>query len=162
MQNTKAVVLGAGLALAMGAGLALASGVVTAEGARFDWLVGQWCGSSTERRIEEVWLDEAGGALLGLSRTVNNSGTESFEFMRLVSGGKDAGLYVQPNGAAPTLFTLATQGENWATFENKANDFPKRIAYRRDGAALKASISGPDEEGNTLEIAFDYRLCDGK
>jgi hypothetical protein len=44
-------------------------------------------------------------------------------------------------------------------FENLQNDFPKRIEYRRDGTALKASISGPGDDGKILRIPFDYQRC---
>ena len=141
----------------LGVGMALASG--TASAAEFDWLAGQWCGGSTERNIEEVWLPEAGGALLGMSRTVRGSSTESFEFMRLVPAGKNTGLYVQPNGVAPTVFAIANHGDGWVVFENPAHDFPNRIEYRRDGAGLRASIAGPGADGKTLEIPFNYHRC---
>ena len=150
MSNAKAL---AGLALALG------SGTTTAAPAEFDWLAGHWCGDTAERKIDEVWLPEAGGMLLGMSRTVRGERTESFELMRLVPAGKDAGMHVQPNGAAPTVFTISSHGEGWVVFENPAHDFPNRIEYRRDGAELRASISGPGHDGKTLEIPFEYRRC---
>ncbi len=143
----------------LGVGLALGSGAATAATAQFDWLAGQWCGGDAERKIEEIWLPEAGGMLLGMSRTLRGERTESFEFMRLVPVGKEAGLHVQPNGAAPTVFTISSHGEGWVVFENPAHDFPNRITYRRDGAELRASISGPGRDGKTLEIPFEYRRC---
>lgn len=143
----------------LGAGLALGSSAVTAAPARFDWLAAHWCGGTEERGLEEVWLPEAGGALLGMSRTLSQGGMASFEYMRLVPAGKAAGLHVQPNGVAPTTFVIADHGENWVVFENPQHDFPNRIEYRRDGAELKASISGPGEDGKTLRIPFDYRRC---
>ncbi len=145
----------------LGIGLAQVSGAATAAAAEFDWLAGHWCGGGAERTIDEVWLPEAGGALLGMSRTVRGGGTESFEFMRLVPAGKDAGFHVQPNGVAPTVFAIAGRGEGWVVFENPAHDFPNRIEYRRDGAGLRASIAGPGEGGKTLEIPFEYRRCGG-
>lgn len=147
--------------IVLGAGLALAAGTATAATARFDWLAGHWCGGSAERKIDEVWLPEAGGALLGMSRTVRGSGTESFEFMRLVPSGKDAGLHVQPNGVAPTSFAITGHGDGWMILENPAHDFPNRIEYRRDGQMLRASIAGPGRDGGKLEIPFEYRRCGG-
>lgn len=143
----------------LGAGLALASGATAAAPAQLDWLAGQWCGGDAERKIDEVWLPQAGGALLGMSRTVNGNRTESFEFMRIVPEGKDAGLHVQPNGVAPTVFTIASHGEGWVVFENPAHDFPNHIEYRRDGAGLRAVISGPGRDGGKMEIPFEYRRC---
>ena len=143
----------------LGAGLAFGSGVAMAAPAEFDWLAGHWCGGTEERRLDEVWLPEAGGALLGMSRTLSRGDMESFEYMRLVPAGKAAGLHVQPNGVAPTTFVIADHGENWVVFENPQHDFPKRIEYRRDGTALKASISGPGDDGKILRIPFDYQRC---
>lgn len=112
----------------LGAGLALGSGAAMAAPAEFDWLAGHWCGGTEERRLDEVWLPEAGGALLGMSRTLSHGDMESFEYMRLVPAGKAAGLHVQPNGVAPTTFVIADHGANWVVFENPQNDFPKRIS----------------------------------
>jgi hypothetical protein len=145
------------IAAVVGAGMALGS---SPDGTSFDWLAGHWCGGTEERRIEEVWLPEAGGALLGMSRTWQGGTTESFEFMRLVPDGKAAGFHVQPNGASPTTFVIAGRGEDWVVFENAAHDFPNRIEYRRVGQTLQASISGPGEGGNAIRVPFDYHRCD--
>ncbi len=144
-------------AIVLGVGMAMAGGTAVAGG--FDWLAGQWCGGSAERKIEEAWLPEAGGALLGMSRTLRGGATESFEFMRLVPAGSDAGFHVQPNGVAPTVFAIAGHGEGWVVFANPGHDFPQRIEYRRDGTGLQASISGPGPDGKRLEIPFAYRRC---
>ena len=143
----------------LGASLAMGTGAANPAAAQFDWLAGHWCGGSKDRQIEEVWLPEAGGALLGLSRTLRGGSTESFEFMRLVVAGQEAGFHVQPNGVAPTLFAIASKGEGWVVFENPAHDFPNRIEYRREGDELKASISGPGEDGKRMEIPFEYGRC---
>ncbi len=143
----------------LGAGLALGSGAANAAGSGFDWLAGHWCGGSEQRKIEEFWLPQAGGALLGMSRTLSGDSTESFEFMRLVPSGNDAGFHVQPNGVPATLFTISSQGRGWVVFENPAHDFPNRIEYRSEGDALRAVISGPGEDGKQHEIRFDYRRC---
>lgn len=143
----------------LGAGLVLGSGAAMAAPAEFDWLAGHWCGGTEERSLDEVWLPEAGGALLGMSRTLSHGEMESFEYMRLVPAGKAAGLHVQPNGVAPTTFVIADHGANWVVFENPQNDFPTRIEYRRDGTVLKASISGPGDDGKILRIPFDYQRC---
>ena len=152
MGNAKAV---------LGVGLALVAGTASAEGAALDWIAGHWCGGSDDRQIEEVWLPEAGGALLGMSRTLRDGKTESFEFMRIVPAGKDAGLHVQPNGAPPTTFAILETGEGWVRFGNDAHDFPNRIEYRREGEALHAWIAGPGRDGKEMKIPFDYRRCGG-
>ena len=145
----------------LGMTLVLAAGAATAAEPEFDWLAGHWCGGSAGRVIDEVWLPEAGGALLGMSRTVRGGKTESFEFMRVVPAGKDAGLHVQPNGVAATVFVIAERGKDRVRFENAAHDFPNKIEYWREGDALRAWIAGPGRDGKELKIPFDYRRCGG-
>ena len=145
----------------VGAVLAMCAGGAVAAEPGLDWLAGQWCGGGGDRRIEEVWLPEAGGALLGMSRTLRGDATESFEFMRIVPAGADAALHVQPNGAPPTVFAIAEREAGRVRFENAAHDFPSRIEYRRQGDALHAWIAGPGRDGKDLRIAFDYRRCGG-
>ena len=142
-------------------GLALCAGAATGGETKLDWLAGHWCGGQAGRQIEEVWLPEAGGALIGMSRTVRGDKTESFEFMRVVPEGKDAGFHVQPNGVPPTVFAIAARGADWVHFENPAHDFPNRIEYRRDGEHLRAWIAGPGRDGKEMKLPFEYRRCGG-
>lgn len=143
----------------LGAALALWANTAAATGPKLDWLAGHWCGGDGERQIDEVWLPEAGGVLVGMSRTAKGEKNESFEFMRIVSDGESANFHVQPNGAPPTVFAMTEQGEGRIRFENPAHDFPNRIEYRREGAALHAWIAGPGRDGKELRIPFEYRRC---
>ncbi|MFT3761135.1 MAG: DUF6265 family protein [Pseudoxanthomonas sp.] len=143
----------------LGMGLALCSGAAVAGGPELDWLAGHWCGGQGERRIDEAWLPEAAGVLVGVSRTVDGAKLESFEFMRIVSDGGAASLHVQPNGVPPTVFAMAAHGEGWIRFENPEHDFPNRIEYRREGDRLHAYIAGPGRDGKELRIPFEYRRC---
>ncbi len=97
-----------------------------------------------------------------MSRTVRGEDTESFEFMRIVPDGKDAGFHVQPNGAPPTVFAFAfaERAERRVRFHNAAHDFPNRIEYRREGDALHAWIAGLGPDGMEMKIVFEYRRCD--
>lgn len=141
---------------AVGCGLALASGTAQADLA---WLEGQWCGGDDGRRIDESWLPQAGGMLMGMSRTVRDGQVESFEFMRIVVDGNAASFHVQPNGVPPTIFAMEARGEGWIRFANDAHDFPNRVEYRRNGDGLSAWIAGPGEDGAELRIRFEYRRC---
>src|SRR3546814_10170429 len=87
----------------LGVVLALAAGPLAADGPanRLDWLAGHWCSEADGRRIEEIWLPEAGGMLQGMARTVRDAEVESFEFMRIVSDGGATSFHAQPNGAPP-------------------------------------------------------------
>ncbi|MBA2077296.1 hypothetical protein PCA_02060 [Rhodanobacter sp. PCA2] len=145
----------------LAAGLALGAGTAAAAAPELDWLAGHWCGGTANRQIEEVWLPEGGGMLLGMSRTLRDGRTESFEFMRIVAAGKQAGFHVQPNGVPPTRFAIAERGEQRVRFENAAHDFPNRIEYRREGDVLHAWIAGPGRDGKEMRIPFEYRRCGG-
>lgn len=130
-----------------------------AEAPDLGWLAGHWCSEQGDRRVDEVWLPQAAGAIHGLSRTVAGGRIESFEFMRIEAAAGKTIFLAQPNGASATEFALVEQGAQHASFANPAHDFPNRVDYRRDGDRLHAKISGPGQEG-PMEIPFDYRRCD--
>jgi hypothetical protein len=143
----------------LGACLALCAGQAAADEPGLDWLAGHWCSGNGGQQAEEVWLPEAGGTLLGMSRTVRDSKVGSFEYMRIVSDGKASRFHVQPNGVPPTVFAQVARGDAWIRFENPAHDFPNRIEYRREGEQMHAYISGPGRDGKELKIPFDYHRC---
>ena len=145
----------------LGACLALGSGQAMSAEPALDWLAGHWCGGGAGRQVDEVWLPEAGGVLLGMSRTLRGAAVESFEYMRIVSDAGVVEFHVQPNGVPATMFTQAARGDGWIRFENSAHDFPTRIEYRRSGDALRAFIAGPGRDGQEMKIPFDYRRCGG-
>ena len=143
----------------LGACVLLCSGQAASAEPGLDWLAGHWCSSDQGRQVDEVWLPEAGGTLLGMSRTLRGAKVESFEYTRIVSEAGVAQFHVQPNGAPATVFAQAARGDGWIRFENSAHDFPNRIEYRRDGDTLHAHIAGPGRDGKEMKIPFDYRLC---
>lgn len=107
------------------------------------WIAGNWVGTrSSGSSIEERWSPAKGGAMLGISRTVNTAGRmNAFEFLRIVE--REGGLvYVaQPGGAPPTDFILTEVSARRAVFDNPRHDYPKRIVYELspDGS-LSATI----------------------
>ena len=106
------------------------------------WLAAVWVGENGKSSIEERWSPPAGGAMLGVSRTVNSSGRMSgFEYLRIVE--RDGGLvYVaQPGGRSPTEFVLTELFPEYAVFVNPRHDYPQRIVYELvDEETLNASI----------------------
>ena len=111
-------------------------------------------------KIEEQWLAPAGGAMIGMSRSVRDGKLREFEFMRIVPGEDGALRYVViPSGQAETAFTLKDLATNTATFENPKNDFPQRILYRlADKDTLVARIEG-SVNGQERSADFPYRRC---
>jgi hypothetical protein len=124
----------------------------TAQAGSLDWMAGQWCATRGSTTIEETWLPEKGGLMLGVNRMTSSKRT-SFEFLRIESTGEVPEYIAQPGGAAPTRFRQVATGEQRVSFANLANDYPKRIHYRRDGEALVATI----DAGSDGERAMDFR-----
>lgn len=111
------------------------------------WLSGAWVGTrSSGSSMEERWSPPRGGAMLGVSRTVNTSGRMvAFEYLRVVE--REGGLvYIaQPGGASGTEFVMSEltsdNGVMRAVFDNPRHDYPKRIVYERSAeGGLSATI----------------------
>lgn len=124
-----------------------------------NWMEGHWCQGEGDRRGDEFWLAEAGGVMVGLSRTVKPGSRSQFEFMRIERSDGVITFIAQPQGNPPTPFKRTQSGENWMRFENAAHDFPNVVIYRREGAALHAEISGPGTNDETLTIPFEFQRC---
>src|SRR3546814_20216620 len=103
----------------VGVVLALAAGPVVADGPAngLDWLAGHGCSEADGRRVDEIWLPEAGGMLQRMARTVRDAEVESFEFMRIVSDGGSTSFHAQPNGPPPTGFTIVACCTGWISVE---------------------------------------------
>ena len=68
-----------------------------------NWLTGVWVGArgrTGTTAIEERWIPPAGGAMLGLSRTVSAGKMSGFEYMRIVERGEGIVYIAQPGGWA--------------------------------------------------------------
>jgi hypothetical protein len=120
------------------------------------WLAGAWCSHDSGQSIEEHWLAERGGLMLGVNRTVTPKGA-SFEFLRIEFTGKAKSFVAQPGGAPPTRFDLVSAAPNAVTFANPQHDFPKRIRYARDGEFLTARVDNGPDDGNAQE--FRWSRC---
>ena len=110
--------------------------------ADLDWLSGAWGGEKDGVYAEEHWMTPLGGTLVGMHRDVRGGRTMSFEFLRIEERGGKAVYLASPRGAPPTAFTSVEQAPGRVVFENRAHDFPQRIIYWRDGAALHARVEG--------------------
>jgi hypothetical protein len=128
-----------------------------------DWLAGYWLSCEGGRDVSETWSVRRGGILLGYSVTTGRQAF-SWEQMRIeagLPGPDDMSFFAQPRGAeTATPFRLVRSGAREAVFENMANDFPKRIIYRRSGDRLTGRIEGADGEG--IEWRFDAAPLNGR
>lgn len=108
------------------------------------WLAGCWTQQGHEAGSVEQWMAPAGGVMLGMARIVKDGRAAEFEFMQLRTGAAGRLVFIaQPQGRPPTEFALLRQAEAEAVFENPANAFPQRVAYRRVAPdSLVARIEG--------------------
>jgi Domain of unknown function (DUF6265) len=144
--------------------LAVAGGVTagTAGIERIAWLQGCWELASTELTVEEQWMAPRGGSMIGVSRTVRGGSTLEYELAVIRERGDRLVYIAHPSGQPTAEFTEAAISEGRIVFENLEHDFPQRIGYERQGAALEAYIEGT-KAGQQRRIAFPYRrtTCPG-
>jgi len=128
---------------------------------RLGFLAGCWTLTRPNgATIEEQWLPPAGGAMIGMSRTVHDGKLRAYEFMRILPAADGKLQFVAtPSGQAEGAFPLKDVAENAVTFENPQHDFPQRILYRRvDKDSLAARIEGAID-GQSRSVDFTYRRC---
>lgn len=106
------------------------------------WLSGCWQGRQGTAVVEEMWSKPGGTTMLGLSRTVRNNRTVSFEFMQFREQDGTLAFLPQPQGGPQVRFPIKESTATRFTFENPTHDFPQRITYERKNALLVASIEG--------------------
>jgi hypothetical protein len=121
---------------------------------RLAWMAGCWSLRSGTAIIEEHWTQPAGGAMLGLSRTLKDGRMVFHEFMRIEEQGS-ALVFTARASATPVAFRAAVANESEVVFENPAHDFPQRITYRRQTGALDATLEGKDRGKERMQ-RFPY------
>lgn len=143
----------------------LSSSVLAQSIERMSWLSGCWQGQFGDPGTVEQWLPPAGGAMLGMSRTIKQDKMVEYEFMQLRQLPEGGLAFVpQPFGRPPVVFRLLRIGEAEAVFENPDHDFPQRITYSRPEASrLAASIEGMrNGAARRIEFAFRRVSCDAQ
>lgn len=136
--------------------VATATGAASAEPHELAWMAGCW--EHEDGGTREVWSGSQDGLYFGYSVTRRDGRVVAFEDLRITPGPSGPVYSASPNGSAATAFTLSSS-EGWAaTFDNAEHDFPQRIAYRRDGERMEATISLID---GSEAMAFAMRRCPG-
>jgi hypothetical protein len=72
------------------------------------WMSGCWMQTRPDGFVEEHWMKPAGGALLGMSRTVKGNRTTEWEFLRIADEGGRLAYVARPSGQAENVFPLKT------------------------------------------------------
>jgi hypothetical protein len=121
----------------------LALAPMNGDVAKLGWLTGAWSEHRSDGTwTEEYWTPVRSELMLGAGLTGRGSSVRHFEHMR-ISKGADGKItfYGMPNGATAVPFVMTRQTENEVVFENAAHDYPQRVAYRRDGNTVIATVS---------------------
>ncbi len=119
------------------------------------WLAGSWLIEEGDKRIEEIWTAPSSDLMIGMSRTVRQDRTTSFEYMRIAARADGVFFIAQPHGEPPVEFRLQSWDGRQAVFVNAgSSDHLKRIVYRngRNGT-MTARIEGSD---GTNDFSEEY------
>jgi hypothetical protein len=117
-------------------------------------LEGQWRQVKGSEVVDEVWTNNKGNVIVGVSRTVDGL-SNAFEFMRIENRKDGIVFLAQPNGNPPTPFLLTSHDAKTLVFTNPAHDFPQRIEYRRTGTdTLEATVGMLDGKGQKLTFRY--------
>jgi hypothetical protein len=109
------------------------------------FMKGAWEGGPPGMKFEERWTEEAGGLMLGVSRTLKGEKAIGFEFLRIEFRADGVFYVAQPGGRPKTEFKLTAADGKSATFENPAHDHPKLIRYTRtEDGSLRADLDGAE------------------
>ena len=125
--------------------LAAASAVQAAPAddvAKLSWMAGSWSQQKGGATVRETWLAPLGGAMGGAGQTNAPGKPPMVESMKISAERAGATFTYFPPGKPPVPFVMVAAKDGEATFENKANDFPQRVTYRRCGPDLCARIEG--------------------
>ena len=134
----------------------------------FGFMKGCWVIERREdnARVEEQWMAPAGGTMIGMSRTVKEGRTTTWEFMRVEANNSGIYFISKPKeNMEETVFKLSAPAagvKSSAVFENPEHDFPQRVIYRSDKPeTLSARIEGT-LSGKAVGIDYIYKRvkCD--
>jgi hypothetical protein len=115
------------------------------------WLEGCWKGAVTHREFTEQWSAPSGDAMRGTSRMIVDGVSQGDDALRLEKRADALYYVITPAGHREEAFrfvgrsvdTIEGLSDEIFTFENPAQPFPQRIAYRHTaGGALYAEVSG--------------------
>jgi hypothetical protein len=124
------------------------------------WLAGCWAFEKGDRIVEESWMPERGGVMLGMSRTSVAGQVREHEFVVLRAAGSALEYHVFAGSQPEVVFRAASPTAKEAVFENPAHDFPKRVGYRLVSSdSLEAWIDGGAASGGK-KTAYPYHRVD--
>lgn len=110
-----------------------------------NWMAGAWIETKGDRWTDEYWTTMRAGIMIGAGRSGSGETLLAWEATRIVRNADGTlTFWASPKGAKAVPFRMTSSGANEIVFESKANDYPQRVRYWRDGKSLKAEISLAD------------------
>ena len=155
--------------IAISVALALAATYPAKPPARLEslrWMTGCWEQKGARATVEEHWTRPAGGAMLGLGRTIRHNATgdttTSYEFTRIIERNGKLVFVAQPSGQTPADFTEESLTDSSVTFANPAHDYPQSVSYARRGSDSLYARTDGNISGKNRRIEFSYarRSCE--
>jgi hypothetical protein len=154
VRRTAAIAAAMGLLAAAGC----ASGPSPEEDGRLYFMVGCW--RSADGANQETWASPVGGLMFGHAETFRDGQLSFFEQSRIDLRTQPASYTVSPNGSRAVTFVedpeAALPDVPSVTFQNAENDFPQKIAYRREKNGLAATISMLD---GSRPVEYAWERC---
>jgi hypothetical protein len=128
-------------AIALCGGAAVAQQSAPAEGPP-EWMGGCWIQEDGPKWTEECWTAPRAGTMLGSGRSGGGATITSWEANQMLPDSSGKLVYwASPHGGMRVAFPMVSRSATEIVFANPAHDYPQRIRYWRDGAALNAEIS---------------------
>jgi len=123
---------------------------------QLSFITGCWAFQSGDSETEEYWTKPAGGAMLGLSRTVKGGKTVFTEYTQIREQNGALSMFVQLGLAKSTTeFRLTKLAVNEAVFTSDLEN-PHQLVYRRKGDELAARTEGT-KNGKAVFEDYPYR-----
>ncbi len=110
---------------------------------KLDWLLGRWArsGNNESRQSFETWERVSADKFIGFGYTLKNGDTTFTEKLEIVEKNGELFYVADVSHNSDLVFFRFTQlSDTLFVCENPYHDFPKNIAYRRDGENLYAQI----------------------
>lgn len=122
-----------------------------------DWLLGEWNRTNVKpgRSAIETWTKTSDTEFSGLGITMKEKDTVFVEKLKIIS--KDGTLFYVadvPGNKQPTYFRITKISLTELVCENPEHDFPKMIAYKKEGSKVTATISG---NGKSFAYLFERK-----
>lgn len=137
-----------------------ASNITIADAA---WLAGCWRMDAGSIAMEEQWMSPAGGAMLGMNRSLRGGEFRGYELLILKPVDGRLIYEAHPSGQEPAEFASSHVSDTLLVFENPAHDFPQKLVYHRSRAdSIVARVFGAvGDEKPAFEVPFERVACAG-